>query len=174
LGQPTSTTVHRSLSAAEADDARASLIQSFDPARIDAQAQAEILRALESAAERQRALAPEEDPDVPYLSVAELNGMCAGELEIAPGEDYVPYKDGELPWQGMGEGGQNAHTERLLAEMEARKALPEEERARLQREDDEMLAAAEARAEANRLLSARIQPMPGMDPLDWRNWSDEG
>ena len=127
----------------EADDRRAHLINHFEPADLDEQARAEIQRVLEACARRRRALDPDRqndasdrfdvqtiDPETGFIRLAPDDIRFAGELESGVTfDEFIPFNQGELGWQGMGEGGENAEIERVLAEMEAKrlegaKALP--------------------------------------------------
>lgn len=163
-------------SAAERDDAAAALLDAFEGVPLDERAQSEILAALEAAAIRRRALEkdPESDPERSYVAACEV-GDYAGELESGfTSDNFLPFREGELRWQGMGEGGENDEIERVLAEIEARRRLPAEEQARFHREEKEAVAA-EHQANRNRTaalkqIAARQREDPNYDPLDWRNY----
>ncbi|MBW3628680.1 MAG: hypothetical protein KY464_05205, partial [Gemmatimonadetes bacterium] len=63
-----------------------------------------------------------EDTDTDFIRLDPDDIRFAGELESGVTfDDFIPFKDGELGWQGMGEGGVNAEIEQVLAGMEARK-----------------------------------------------------
>ena len=83
------------------DDAAAALINHFEPALLDDQAQAEIQAALAACAERRRTLDPCDDPDTAFVAANEAPPF-AGALESgAESDDFIPYRDGELSWEGM-------------------------------------------------------------------------
>jgi hypothetical protein len=139
----------------EADASAANLINALAGVDLDAQAQAEIYRALESAAERRRALAatPEHDPDGIWIGEAETNGYL-GQLESGFEGDWIEYRPaGEHRWEGLGEGGEAAEIDAVLAGIEARKASMTPEEIAAQR------AAEEAMARAQHAKQSR--PAPG-------------
>jgi hypothetical protein len=153
------------------DHEAADILNGFAGVPLDAEAQAEIYRVLESCAERRRALAddPENDPQCAFHRVAGPEYM--GELESgAEWEDFVPFAEGEHGWEGLGEGGEAAEVDRVLAGMAER-------RARLTPEAlDAEIAAELKRADAQAERQNLPLPKPGPDPdpddprLDWRNW----
>jgi len=109
---------------AAADEA-AAILGAFDGVPLDEQAQAEIYRALEAAAERRRQAEanPANDRERVYISEREA-GPYAGELEIGAERDCVEFRpEGEHLWEGLGEGGEAEKIDRVLADMEARKTL---------------------------------------------------
>jgi hypothetical protein len=107
------------------EDALAATLGAFEGVALDQEAQAEILRVLASCAERRRASELGDDPDTPFVQAGDAPSRFMGELEF-PGSsaDFEPFREGELPWQGMGEDGENQRIERVLAEMAEPPALP--------------------------------------------------
>jgi hypothetical protein len=112
-------------SPADAADDAADVLNAFRGVALDAEAQAEIYQALEACAERRRALEaePEADPERCYVGEGEA-GAYLGELEGGvEEEDWIEYRpDGEHRWEGLGEGGDAAEIDRVLAEMAERHA----------------------------------------------------
>ncbi len=155
------------------DDNAARLLESFAGVDLDAQAKADIYRALEQAAQRRRALDadPAEDPDTWYVGADEA-GDYAGELEIGDAPEEPPLRaPGEHRWESLGEGGPAEEIDHVVADMQARLAAESPE-ARAARE-----AAIDARAEAQfqrRQAGAALPPPNELDAddpkLDWRNW----
>jgi hypothetical protein len=120
------------LSRLEADDRAAAILGAFEGVPLDEAAQADIYRALEACAERRRAAPIEEDPDEPFVRVAPGDVRWLGELESGVGGDCVEYRpEGEHAWEGLGEGGQAAEIDKVLAGIAEREAkrTPEEEAA---------------------------------------------
>lgn len=181
--EASTTTVKTVISGARAgprptDDEAAALLDSFAAVDLDDQAKADIYRALEAAAERRRALAaaPAEDPDLWYVGDREA-GPFAGELELGVEHDDDVFRaEGEHRWESLGEGGNAAEIDRVLAGMAARAAA--------RSDDDRAAEAAAARAAiaADRerqqkvpLRLSRTQPggdVAADDPeRDWENWT---
>jgi hypothetical protein len=162
-----------SASTASGDDERAAILSAFEGVELDEEAQAEIQRALEACAERRRALPDEEDPEIPFIAVRPGDIRYLGELESGVEEVPPPFREGELSWEGMGEGGPNEEIERVVAGMEARLAAQSPEEPEAQAE------AARREVEAECDKPARLEPpdpdsLPSTgsgDPrLDWSNW----
>ena len=138
------------------DDQSAALINNFEPAILDDQAQAEIQAVLAACAERRRALDPLDDPDVGYVAAGDAPPF-AGALEgFVESDDFIPFREGELSWEGMGEGGVNAEIETVLAGIEARKRAPPKERAAIAAKEKAKVEA-EARAQAEREAARQSQ-----------------
>ena len=98
-----------------ADDEAAALLGAFEGVALDAEAQAEIARALEACAARRRSLEPDRDVDLPerlarqaedeqcdFIRVAPGSVEYLGELEGGAGEEFVPFNEGEPPWEQIG------------------------------------------------------------------------
>jgi len=185
----------QSTTLARENDATA-LINAFEGVELDAHAQAEIRRTLEACAERRRALEadPEHDPERLFIGEEETNGYL-GQLESGIEGDWIEYRpdaDPELGlgrehrWESLGEGGQAAEIDRVVAEMQARLAAESpEDRATREAAQDAMSRAAFAKANlplpgylgASPALPAPVLsedegPEPDADDprLDWRNW----
>jgi hypothetical protein len=145
-----------------ADTDAANLINAFEGVALDDEAQAEIYRALEACAERRRALAddPENDPECDFVRVAPGDLTYLGELESGAGsEDWVEYRpDGEHAWENLGEGGNAAEIDEVVAGIEARRAAMTPEELAAEAEADR--AAIEAqREQQQRLPAPRPTPM---------------
>jgi hypothetical protein len=154
------------------EDDDANLINAFTGVDLDAQAQAEIYRALESAAERRRAFQaePEHDRDRVWIGAAETNGYL-GQLESGVEGDWVEYKpDGEHRWESLGEGGEAAEIDRVVGEMQERLASRTPEQIAADEKEHE--------AEVQRMREQAALPPPGPEPdpddprFDWRNWTE--
>jgi hypothetical protein len=157
-----------------ADTDAANLINAFEGVALDEEAQAEIYRALEACAERRRALDdPDNDPQCDFVRVAPGDVRWLGELESgAGGEDWVEYRpEGEHAWDNLGEGGNAAEIDEVVAGIEARRAAMTPEERAAEAEADR------AAVEAQRAQQQRL-PAPEPDPadprLDWRNYDDNG
>ena len=157
------------------DTEAANLINAFEGIDLDDEAQAEIYRALEACAERRRALAddPDNDPDCDFVRVAPGDLEYLGELESGvEGEDWVEYRpEGEHAWDNLGEGGNAAEIDQVVAGIHARQAaLTPEERAAEAEADRAAIEAQHARQN----LLPKPEPDPDDPRLDWRNWGDKG
>jgi len=151
-----------------ADEAAASILNAFEGAELDPQAQAEIRRTLESCAERRRALEndPENDPDRVFIGEAETN-LYLGELEIGVEGDGVEFRpDGEHYWESLGEGGEAEKIDEVLAGMAERRAAKTPEQLEAAPEPDPPVL---SEVESETTEGQRDDPS-----LDWRNWSDAG
>jgi len=177
------------------DTQAAATLDAFEGAPLDAEAQAEIYRALEACAERRRALEadPENDPDCAFVAIEDAPHSFLGALESGyEEEDEIEFRSGDCPeapqseaggrgrsrehrWEALGEGGNAAEIDRIVAEIEQRRAA---------RTPDE-IAAEEAEEEAKRqrlreagdktLAAPALPKLSADDPeLDWRNWTDGG
>ncbi len=155
-----------------ADESAANVLNAFEGVALDAEAQAEIHRALAACAERRRALQndPENDPERFFIGAEETTGYL-GTLESGYEGDWIPYRaEGEHLWENLGEGGEADRIDRVVAEIEERRA---------KRTPEEIAAEeAEDRAEAQRMREARARPIlpkPEPDPddprSDWSNWT---
>lgn len=158
-----------------ADDDAANVLNAFAGVDLDAEAQAEIYRTLESCAERRRALEsdPENDPERFFIGERETTGYI-GELESGSEGDWVEYRpEGEHAWEGLGEGGNAAEIDRVVAEIEDRRAklTPEEIEAEKAEHEADVRRMREAQTSA---LPAPREPDPDSPMLDWRNWKDDG
>jgi hypothetical protein len=167
------------------DDEAANILNAFEGVDLDAEARDQIYRTLEACAERRRALEddPENDPECDFVRVAPNNLRYLGELESGVEGDWVEYKpEGEHSWESLGEGGGAAEIDRVVAEIEDRRAAmtPEEIAAEKAGHEAEVRR---MRAERDRAaLPAPEEPDPDSLPrtgsgdprLDWRNWTDEG
>jgi len=157
------------------DTEAANLINAFEGIDLDDEAQAEIYRALEACAERRRALAgdPDNDPDCDFVRVAPGDLEYLGELESGvEGEDWVEYRpEGEHAWDNLGEGGNAAEIDEVVAGIHARQAaLTPEERAAEAEADRAAIEAQHARQN----LLPKPEPDPDDPKLDWRNWGRDG
>jgi hypothetical protein len=168
------------------DDEAANILNAFEGVELDAEARDQIYRSLEACAERRRALEddPENDPECDFVRVGENDLRYLGELESGVEGDWVEYKpEGEHRWENLGEGGGAAEIDRVVAEIEARRAaLTPEEIAAEQAEHEAELAPMRAERDKPALpkpvLSSAEGPDPQLSPddprLDWRNWQDGG
>ncbi|MBX3561168.1 MAG: hypothetical protein KF780_05085 [Sphingomonas sp.] len=159
----------------------ARLLESFAGVALDAQAKADIYRALEQAAERRRALEadPAEDPELWYVGADEA-GPYVGELEIGDAPEEIAHRpDGEHRWESLGEGGHAAEIDRVVEEMQARLAsegtCPEPVEGPEARTAHVAAARAATAASIEHRTNALPAPVPdgveADDPqLDWRNW----
>jgi hypothetical protein len=170
------TTLSGPASAVPGDDETAAILDAFEGVELDEQAQAEIQRSLEACAERRRALPEEDDPEIDFIPVRPGQVRYLGELESGIGEDVPRFREGELSWEGMGEGGANAEIERIVAGIEARREsmTPEELAAEA--------GASRGEVEAPPLERARLDPPPdpacpgprsGDPRLDCHNWEPD-
>jgi len=145
------------------DDGAAAIVNAFEGVDLDAEAQAEIYRALEACAERRRALEadPENDPECLFAYPSQARGGAyLGELELGADEDWVEYRPaGEHAWQNLGEGGGAAEIDRIVAGMAERKALlgPERQAAEAAAIDQQIRAEIAAQ-------QRRPRPAPGNEP----------
>jgi ribosomal protein S18 acetylase RimI-like enzyme len=161
-----------------ADESAANVLNAFEGVELDEKAQAEIYRTLEACAERRRALEndPENDPDCLFASPSQAHGGAyLGELEIGAERDWVEYKpEGEHSWENLGEGGQAAEIDKVLAGMAERRAAmtPEQIAAEEAEHKAEVQRMGEERTK--RLAPPAAEPDPDDPRLDWRNWSDDG
>jgi hypothetical protein len=161
----------------DADDDAANVLDAFQGAALDAEAQAEIYRTLEACAERRRALEqePEDDPERAFVAEGEA-GDYLGELEGGLEEDWVEYQpDGEHRWESLGEGGNAAGIDEALAGMAERQAALTP--AQRDAEAKAARAAVDAQIAGQRLALPRPgEPELGPDDprLDWRNWRGGG
>ena len=130
---------------------------------------------LAACAERRRRLDPLDDPGTAFVAAGDAPPF-AGALECgAESDDFIPFREGELGWEGIGEGGVNAEIEVALAGIEARKREPPKVRARRAAEETakveaEAKAQAEREAARQKALSDPRLADPNFDPLDWRNY----
>jgi len=158
-----------------ADNEAANLLNAFEGVPLDAEAQAEIYRTLQACAERRRALEddPENDPDRFFIGEAETTGYL-GELESGVEGDWVEYRpEGEHSWENLGEGGNAAEIDAVLAGMAERRAAMTPEQ--LEAEEAEHRAELQRmREERTKALPPPKEPDPDSPMLDWRNWSDGG
>ncbi|TMJ20582.1 MAG: hypothetical protein E6G92_12860 [Alphaproteobacteria bacterium] len=165
------------------DASAANLINDFAGVDLDPQAQAEIYCALESAAERRRALdaTPEQDRDRIWIGAAETNGYL-GQLESGAESDWIEYRpEGEHAWEGLGKGGEAAEIDEVLAGIEARKAAMTPDDLAAQRAAEDAMAR-DQHEKQNRPLPGYLGganpalPAPDLNPddpmLDWRNWKE--
>jgi hypothetical protein len=181
LAQASTTTVKTVISGTDApnqraaDDEAADILNAFEGVALDAEAQAEIHRALTACAKRRRALQddPENDPERFYIGAEETEAYLA-QLEGGYEDDWIPYRaDGEHRWESLGEGGEAERIDRVVAEIGERRA---------KRTPEEIAAEeAENRAEVQRMQEARARPAlpkPEPDPddprSDWSNWTSGG
>ena len=186
LAEASTTTIKTVISGAAApgqraaDDEAARTLDAFQGAALDAEAQAEIYRALEACAERRRALEaePEDDPERVFVAEGEAGASYLGALEsgVEEEEDWVEYRpDGEHRWESLGEGGGAAEIDEVLAGIAARKAAATP--AQIEAEQAETAAQIAAQIAAQRLALPKPEdPELGPDDprLDWRNWRDDG
>lgn len=98
-----------------ADDEAAAVLNAFEGVALDAEAHEEIARALEACAARRRMLDPDCDTPLPdrlarqaedeqcdFIRVAPGSVEYLGELEGGAGEEFVPFTEGEPPWEQIG------------------------------------------------------------------------
>lgn len=167
---------------ARLDDA-AALLASFEGVALDEKARAEVYRTLEACAERRRALAetPEDDPARAYLG-ADERGLYLGELELGAERDFVAYRPEACPeqnrgsehrWESLGQGGDAAEIDRVVAEVRESIAAKTPE----QREAERALSLAAIEETCRKqALPPGFQGEPDPDDpmLDCRNWSEAG
>ncbi|MBT2188990.1 hypothetical protein [Sphingobium nicotianae] len=95
------------------DDAAAALLGGFAGVPLDAQAQAQIMAALEDCAARARAVADAtgdaaiaaalDDPDEPFVRIGADRAIAHGVLVPPMGlEEHEPFREGEAPWRLAG------------------------------------------------------------------------
>jgi hypothetical protein len=172
----------------DADEASANVLNAFEGVALDAEAQAEIHRALTACAERRRALAddPENDPERFFIGAEETEGYL-GQLESGVEGDWIEHRSGACPeqgrrgehlWENLGEGGEAERIDQVVAGIEERRAkrTPEEIEAERAEDEAEVQRMREARARpALPVLSEVEGPRPEPDPddprADWSNWT---
>jgi hypothetical protein len=183
LAQSSTTTLRTTLTQpsrpaiAERDDTAAAVIESFQGADLDPQAQAEILAALTACADRQRALSLEDDPDVAFIAADDADGTYVGDFESGTTQAEPPafLPPGERPWHMLGDEAANAAIDAAVASVEAHKALPEAERLA---KEAEWTAEAERQRRRNNFYPGRYDAADGAAAeadearMDWREWED--
>lgn len=80
------------------DEAHAATLAAFAGVALDATAQAQVLAALAANAVRAQALAPEDDPEIPYLPLDDAGGDAALLLEGGTEYEPAPFTPGEPAW----------------------------------------------------------------------------
>jgi hypothetical protein len=198
LAQASTTTVKTVISGTDAptqlaaDDEAAAILNAFEGVALDAEAQAEIHRALTACAERRRALQddPEHDPERFYIGAREA-GAYLGQLESGVEGDWIDRHpegwqrpDGEHLWENLGAGGEAERIDEVLAGMAERPAERTPEEIAAEQAEDE--AEARRRREAREARESPALPKPEPDPpalsevegddprLDWSNWTSGG
>jgi hypothetical protein len=161
------------------EDDAANVLNAFQGVALDAEAQAEIYRALEACAERRRALEddPENDPQCDFVRVAANDIRYLGDLESGVEDDWVEYRpEGEHRWEGLGEGGEAERIDAVLEEMKRAREQGAGHPATAQRGNTAALPAPEVAPSPDPLGEPSLEPEPSPDDprLDWRNWTDEG
>ena len=107
------------------DDQSADILNAFEGVPLDEEAQAEIAKALAACAERRRATPIEDDPDEPFIHIADTNALYLGELESGfEVEDFIPFNPDEPRWQSLGEGGDAEAVAEIVKQIEAQRAEP--------------------------------------------------
>lgn len=107
------------------DDESADILNAFEGVPLDEEAQSEIAKALAACAERRRATPIEDDPDEPFIHIADTNALYLGELESGfEVEDFIPFNPDEPRWQSLGEGGDAEAVAEIVKQIEAQRAEP--------------------------------------------------
>jgi hypothetical protein len=159
-----------------ADDEAAAVLNAFEGVALDAEAQAEIHRALAACAERRRALAddPENDAERFFIGEEETNGYL-GQLESGLEGDWIDPEgwqrpEGEHLWENLGTGGEAERIDRVVAEIEERRANRTPEEIAAEQAEDEAVV---RRMRKARETPALPKPEPDPDDLrfDWSNWT---
>jgi hypothetical protein len=163
-----------------ADTDAANMLNAFEGVELDAEAQDQIHRALTQCAERRRALEqdPENDPERFFIGVEETNSYL-GELESGVEDDWIPWRSGTCPeqgrrgehlWENLGEGGEAERIDRVVAEIEERRAKRTPEEIAAEEAEDEAEVQRRRAARANSALP-KPEPDPDDPRSDWSNWT---
>lgn len=139
-----------------ADEAHAAVVANFVGVALDAQAQADVQRALAECAARQRALTAPDDPEQYFVTDREVQlSECERPIFVPLGHEATPFAEGEEGWHNLDQPDRSAEIEAAIQKYKALEASGE---------------AAEKREARAKRLAAAPRDEEGNVSLDWRDY----